>query len=458
VRKQGIAWVSIFLAVTAFGGLVAFGASGGAVAFLAILATLTFGAIGWAMRTEVDAHWLPKWVVIGFLAKLLGTFGRHYMVAVLYGGGDSYRYFRVGTELAAEWRAGRVPELTEQGAFGTQVVEAITGGLFALFPPDLLGGFLIFSIFAFLGQLMLYAAYRRWARPHQLKPYAVLIFLLPTYAFWPSSIGKDALVVFAIGGAAYFTSRALKAYELRWLGGLAAFLTILGLIRIHIAGLLVIGLIGATIFARMPAGTTSLARTRRLLTLGAFAAAGAVVLTVFPDIFGVEITGGDSLDAFTADVVRRTSEKGTVAAGGPVSGIGDIPGAIALVLFRPYIFEATEIQHYFAALETTVILGLTLWKLPALLRNRREWRRNGYLVFSTVYVVGFAVAFSVVRNLGIIARQRGQVLALFLAVIIGLGWEEKEERFPAPVTTPVRSALGASPSLRPTEHPQPERR
>ena len=440
MTKQLIAWISAFVAVAAFGGLVAFGASGAAVAFMAILATLIFGAIGWSMRTSVDAAWLPKWVVLGFLAKMIGTLGRHYMVAVLYGGGDSYRYFRVGTELAAEWRAGRIPQLTESGAFGTQVVEAITGGMFAIFTPDLLGGFLMFSIFAFIGQLMLYAAFRRWAKPHQLKPYAMLTFLLPTYAFWPSSIGKDALVVFALGGAAYFASRTLEAYELRWLGGLALFLTVLGLIRVHVAGLVVIGLVGAAILARMPVGTKALAKSRRLLVLGGFAAAGALVLAVFPDIFGVELTAGEGLDAFTSDLVRRTSESGTIAAGGAVSGVADVPAAIALVLFRPYVFEASEIQHFFAAAETTLILGLTLWKLPAVLRNRRQWRNNAYLVFSTVYVLGFAVAFSVVRNLGIIARQRGQVLAFFLAVVIGLGWEERKARFPQSVMPPIGDA------------------
>jgi hypothetical protein len=36
------------------------------------------------------------------------------------------------------------------------------------------------------------------------------------------------------------------------------------------------------------------------------------------------------------------------------------------------------------------------------------------------------VTFSVVRNLGIISRQRGQVLAFFLAVVVGLGWEESK--------------------------------
>lgn len=39
-------------------------------------------------------------------------------------------------------------------------------------------------------------------------------------------------------------------------------------------------------------------------------------------------------------------------------------------------------------------------------------------------MVGFAIAFSVVRNLGIIASHRGQVLVLFLAVVIALGWNE----------------------------------
>jgi len=66
VSRQTIAWVSAFVSVVAFGALVASGAAGGAVGFLAILAFLMLGAIGWAMRTTRDASWLPTWVVIGF--------------------------------------------------------------------------------------------------------------------------------------------------------------------------------------------------------------------------------------------------------------------------------------------------------------------------------------------------------------------------------------------------------
>jgi hypothetical protein len=250
------------------------------------------------------------------------------MVAVLYGGGDSYRYYRVGTDLATQFRTGYIPELAEQsqGGFGTQITEYITGGLFTIFTPDMLGGFLIFSAFAFGGQLLLYAAFRRWAGPGQLKPYAFFVLFLPTYFFWPSSIGKDALVLFAIGGAAYFISRTLGSFEVRWLVGLAAFLGLLGLIRIHIAGLIVGGLIAAGVIAKMPKDTGAAAGLRRLIVVGGFVAAGGLVLVIFPDIFGVDLTGTDSLDSFTSDVVRRTSETGTVAAGGAVTGPGTFPG------------------------------------------------------------------------------------------------------------------------------------
>lgn len=418
-------WITVGAAAAGFGAMIALPSSAGANVLIVILGLLAFGAIGWSMRTDADGSWLAKWVLWGFLAKLVGAWGRHWMVVVLYGTGDSLRYHRVGVELAQEWRSGTIPDLTGLGAFGTQVSESITGGLFAIFTPDLLGGFLMFSILAYLGQLMMYAAFRHWAEPHQLKPFAFLIFFLPSYMFWPSSIGKDAIVVLALGGAAYFAARVLEGFAIRWIPGLVISLGVLGLIRIHVAGLVVVGLTIAGVLARLPENVDPIARIRRFVFIGAGLGAALLVLTVFPDVFGVDLTGGDSVDAFASDVVRRTSEAGTVASGGAVAGPADIPGAIALVLFRPFAFEATELQHFFAAAETSLLLGLTIWKLPAILRNWRSWRRNGYVVFCSFYVLGFAIAFSVVRNLGIIARQRGQVLAFFLVVLIAMGWEEK---------------------------------
>ncbi|MGB7861386.1 MAG: hypothetical protein WBM90_12885, partial [Acidimicrobiia bacterium] len=311
-----------------------------------------------------------------------------------------------------------------------------TGGLFAIITPDMLGGFLLFAIVGFLGQLFFYAAFRRFAEPHQLKPYAVLIFLLPTYAFWPSSIGKDALVLLTLGAAAYFAARSLRAFEVRWLLALGVALGALGLVRIHIAGLVVAAFIAATLVAKVPVQNDLSVVLRRFLTLGAGVAAALIVVGLFPDLFGVDLLSTQDRDGFTADIFRRTST-GTVGSGGFVSTPWDLPAALAHVLFRPFLFEATELQHTLAAGETLIIAAFALWRLPAILRNLKKWRSNAYVVFCTFYTLGFAVAFSVVRNLGIIARQRGQVLAFFLCFVIALGWEAKPSKQPRALSPPL---------------------
>jgi hypothetical protein len=420
-------WVPAAVVVAGFGVLVGIGAQGaGAVVFLA-LAAVVLTMVARAMRTPADFDWLPRWIALGFAAKLAGSFARFAMVRWIYGYGDSIRYYRAATEFAAVWQSGRIPEFSGRGGFATQLVEWLTGLMFAVFTPDLLGGFMIFAVLTFFGQLLLYAAFRRWAKPHHLKPYAVLLFLLPTFAFWPSSIGKDALVILGLGLAAYGVSRVLERFQLRWIAAMGLGLAGLGAIRLHIAALVVGGAAAAALFARPPVrgGGYGL---RRLAFLGGCAAAGLLVLLLLPELLGFRLEDTQDLEFITSEVVRRTSERGTVASGGPVTGPADVPAALALVLFRPFVFEASEPQHLLAALETTFLLVLVVWRLPAMLGNLGTWRRNGYLVFCTFYTLAFAIAFSAVRNLGIIARQRGQVLAMFLAVVILLGWPDPKPR------------------------------
>lgn len=437
------------LAAVAFGYLLAFEPNMAAVAVIVFIGGVVFAAVGWKMRRPGDAAWLPRWIMIGFVAKVAGTIARYLMVTVVYheGLGDSYQYYRAGVSIAEAFANGEALVTTGYASFGTQVLEMITGGFFIVFTPDFLGGFMMFTCFAFAGQIMFYAAFRRWAEPTQLKPYAILIFLLPTYAFWPSSIGKDAIVVFCLGGAAYFIARLLDRYEFKWVLALAPFVLLLGLVRIHIAALVVAAMLGTTIIAKAR-GKPDLMRTfRRFAIIGVSAAAGLVALRLFPDIFGFDFSSTEGVDTFAADVVRRTSKSGTIAEGGAVTSPLDVPGAIALALFRPWILEANEIQHYFAALETTFLAGLTLWRLRAMIGNWRSWRSNAYLVFCTIYVLGFSIAFSVIRNLGIIARQRGQILALFLVIICAMGLPAKREERTAVPQVPAPPPPTPSPAL-----------
>ena len=44
-------------------------------------------------------------------------------------------------------------------------------------------------------------------------------------------------------------------------------------------------------------------------------------------------------------------------------------------------------------------------------------------MFSFFYMGGFIVAFSAINNLGILARQRVQLLPMFLALLVALTWD-----------------------------------
>jgi hypothetical protein len=307
---------------------------------------------------------------------------------------------------------------------GTQVVEWITGLVFSPIIPDLLGAFIVFAAISYLGQLALYAAFRHWAEPHQLKPFAILMFFLPTFVFWPSSVGKDAIIVFGLGLAAYCVARVLERYEVRWLVALSIALLGISTIRVHISGLVIGSLLGAALVAKSARNRGSGVALRRFLVAVTSAVIAVAALTVFQERTGFSLNSSEDVTDFSDEFVRRTSGGGTVAAGEPVGGPEDIPGAVLLALFRPFLWESAEFQVLFSAVETTFLLLLVVWKIPAIVRNRRQWRANPLIAFSIAYILAYSVAFSVIRNLGIIARQRAQVLAFLLMIVVALGWEE----------------------------------
>jgi hypothetical protein len=46
------------------------------------------------------------------------------------------------------------------------------------------------------------------------------------------------------------------------------------------------------------------------------------------------------------------------------------------------------------------------------------------MILSLAFTGAFIIAFSAIFNLGILARQRSQVIPFLLVVIIGLGWRK----------------------------------
>jgi hypothetical protein len=372
------------------------------------------------LRTNLDP-WM-WWVgPAGYLAKLLGSGARYGVLFTTYGGtGDAVRYHNNGLLLSADWRSFTVPPLGSGTGAGTQFVDSITGLIYALHRPTMLGGFFIFGTLAFIGQLLFYTAFRRGVPGGRLPVYAALVLFLPALIFWPSSIGKESLMIFVLGLGTYGLTRALDGYRTLWLLLAAAALGLAGLIRPHVAALLAASFALAATFGRAR-WTGSIAIRRAIVVLASIALLG-VSLAFVGERFS--LASPDDVDPFVSEIERRTQQGGSSVEGGAVASPVEFPAATMRVLFRPLPTEAHNIQSLASAVENVALLALIVARLPWMVRRLRMFR-NPFVLMSASFTFGFVIVFSTIFNLGILTRQRAQVLPYLLAVIVALGWEER---------------------------------
>ena len=402
---------------------------------------VVMAVVGSMMASPKDRAWLPMVVIAGYIAKLLGSTARYLVLELVYNGkGDAAGYHGAGIQLSSVWRSFQVPSGVER--VGTDVLEAITGLLYVPYQPSMLGGFFIFASLSFLGQLLLYAAFRHSFSARHLKWYAGLIFFWPTMVYWPSSIGKESLMILWIGVTSYGVARLLKSYHPGWLAVIGIGLAGGGIIRLHMSLLLAGSLVIALLVGKAPA--VKGAKFRRLGLLGT-AAVGLAVVAVFTAAdFGMDLTAIASAEAATDEVGNvlsgvedQTDKGGSAVTGSAVTSPLDLPEATLRVMFRPLPNEATTIQLLASSVEGTLLLGVFLVRLPWILRNLFRSRRTPYAIFAFIYTGGFIVAFSAILNLGILARQRSQVIPFFLALMVVWGRKHVDEDEDEPLSDPI---------------------
>ena len=228
-------------------------------------------------------------------------------------------------------------------------------------------------------------------------------------------------MILLIGTGAYAVARLFDGYHLRWVLLLGAALAGTVATRVHIAALLVAAFTGTLVLIRRPAGGG--ARARRVVLIATAILSLVLVVTLTAQTFDIDPSGSD-IDPFLTELERRTQQGGSAIEGRPVTSLADVPAAIGRVLFRPYPTEAHNTQAVLSSLEGVALMALLIWRLPRMIRGLSSLRRRPYLMFSLFFTIGFVVVFSAVFNLGILARQRSQVLPFVLALLVGLGWPQ----------------------------------
>jgi len=403
----------------------------GGVLLAPILIGVTLPALRRQAAREGDQRlfWL---LLLALLLKLAGSILRHYVAFEIYSGGaDANHYHQMGLDISARFRSGDfntgLPSLT-----GTQFIEFLTGIVYTIIGPTILGGFLVYSWLGFLGLFFFYRAFTLAVPEGRTRSYARLVFFLPSLLFWPSSIGKEAWITFTLGMAALGVAHALSGRTFKGLSMAAAALWLVAIVRPHIAALIALALAAGYLMRRPRA---------ELGTLGPIAKViGLVVVAVIALVFvgkantflkerGIDTQQGLTTALFQTSA--RTSQGGSQFVPSILESPTRIPNAVATVLFRPLISEAHNAQALAAGAEATFLFLLSLIRIRSILAALRSMRRQPYVAFAVANTGLMILALSSIANFGLLARERVQLIPLYLVLLAMPAPSTEDARRPA---------------------------
>jgi hypothetical protein len=377
--------------------------------------------------------WLPERLLLAAVAlRAVGATARYEVLYRFYDGlGDAVLYYSRGRDVAAQLLDR--PQLLVSPDFwatpahwwGTPFLTKLAGIALIFTGPSLRAGFLAFSLLAFFGLYAIAKGFRNTQPGPQAVRLAAWIWLWPSLWFWPSSIGKEAVLVLGIGLTVLGYAR--QRGGVRW----PLFLAGLGFtfcIRPHVAMVLALAAAAAHWL-----GSWRRFSLRRVLEAGLAVALSFVAFSGMRTQFGLESADFEGMKEFIAWRSEQTLQ-GRSSIGGVPIGVAGVPMAFVNVWMRPFLWEAHNATSAFAALEIAVF-WLLVWQRRAAVRYAlKNWRHHRLLRFSVPFLLFYTLMIGMAfGNLGIIARQRAPIFPFMLMLLVA-----------APATVSARPRAAAS--------------
>ena len=382
-------------------------------------------------------------VLAGFLVKCLGTLLRYWVAFSVYGSSDAAGYDLYGRLFARELRQGQVPSGYRWA--GTNFIRLLSGSVYTIGPTSKIAGFLVFGFMSYLGTLAMWRAFRRGISPTDDRRYLLMLLLMPSLVYWPSAMGKEAFMMLCGGVASLGASMILTRRSLTGVPVLALGLTGISFVRPHV-GLVVFSGLALASIVRSHKGSNPIAV---LVGIVALVGAGLLVVNQATEFFGIETFSREAIEEQLDEASERTSQGGSEFTPIRVSTPVDLPAATATILFRPFPFEVGGPQELASAFEGVLLMGLTFASRRRIMTALRAMRRLPYAAYCAGGLLTFIVAFSAFSNFGILARQRTQVLPLFLA-LLAFPLPKPEPRPDSPAEVYAGPAKPRSPSWNPS--------
>jgi hypothetical protein len=397
-----------------------------AVGRILIPAAGIFGAVAFGhvlARRHPDEPWLARYLIAGTVVKLGASVLRFYAFIGEYGThGDASVYDDWGKRLSHAWiSGGPVPDYTKLSSAGTAWVRWFTGIVYYVFGANILNGFLIFSLLALIGTYFWYRAAVEAVPFLNKRLCFLLLFFAPSIAFWPSSIGKEAIMQLGLGIVALGSAKLLKQ---RLFQGIVIALPGAWLLynaRPHLLAFATFGAGAAYVIGRVRRGrsaeSASLFRPigMVIVILLAFVAANQAA-----QFLGMKDFSISSIEQELNQQTGRTSQGGSKVATGKVSLTPlSVPQGLVKVLLQPFPWQVETRLQILASLECAAMAVFIVYRFRSLTLSLTRARATPFLIYCWTFVLLYAITFSAVANYGLLTRQRSLALpALFVLLSV----------------------------------------
>ena len=378
-------------------------------AVFAIVGPLSFAAaVGALAARRAPTPSVRRLLWAGLALRLVG--GLFYLAVheTAYGGGDYSLYTLQAFAALEDPGTGVVyPVLDAYGGYfnGTAATSLVAWGVALVIGRSTVGLFLVFSAVNFAGAAFFGAAFERAYPDLDPTSFYRWVMLFPSLWFWPSPLGKDALILAGLGLSTLgFVGRSRRQWA--WvLSGLAAvFLIRVSYVVIAAAAFAAGGLVG-----RNRKGTElQWIVTFVVVALGTYAALPLVIESV-----GFTITDLST----TIDQIDQRADASSYG-GSAFEPARNPISAIVTALFRPFPWEASGILMLASSAEVLLLCGLVVRRRRAVSAFLRRHWRSEFAVVSLAFTLALALLVGLaVANFGTLVRQR-VVLYPFLFVVL----------------------------------------
>jgi hypothetical protein len=368
-------------------------------------------------------------LALALAVKLGGTVMRFVMLELVFQGGDAHAYHLAGV---TNYHLVRALDFSfiQDPYFGTDFLEDSVAFVYAVTGPSMAGGFLVFSMLSFVGTWLFYRAHRIAFPDGDSRLYFLVLFFLPTMAFWPSSLGKDSLIVFGLGLGTYGVARLLQRVSPSALLQMAIGVAVAFGVRPAVGVMFLFGA-GVAFLAHPGRLRSPLARPITLVFVGPLVAVALVASLEVASTYEKLPNINSAVEEYVATRERLLESGGSEISGPAPTTPAGFGQAVFTVLFRPLPWELSDPLAVIAGLESVVIVVLVLGRLgPGARALRRRWR-GGMVLMALIVSLSLIVPLTAVSNFGLLVRQRAQLLPFLFMVLTAVQRSRRTASRPA---------------------------